>query len=206
MPERRKFSPDEDNFIRSNYRSMLAQDIATHLGRALHQIRKRAVRIGVAKPLKRWNAADDEIILAAWQCRQLRDVARQLQRRCTEVSQRAKRLGIKRWRSHPRPITRGGYLVSRWERSKSGKLRAVPVHRDVMEQHLGRPMRRGESVHHINADKHDNRIENLFLCANRAIHRSAHMSVERLLPVLLERGIIQFNRAQGIYELCATIK
>lgn len=55
-------------------------------------------------------------------------------------------------------INRDGYVVVRYAARKT-----MLEHRYVMEQYLGRSLKSDETVHHLNGDRQDNRIENLEL-------------------------------------------
>ena len=50
----------------------------------------------------------------------------------------------------------------------------IPVHRYVAEKKLGRKLKNGEVVHHINRVKTDNRRKNLSVFKSKRKHDSAH--------------------------------
>ncbi len=60
----------------------------------------------------------------------------------------------------------GGYvkILDRFHPNAS-KGGYVAEHTCVMAEFLGRPLKKGESVHHKNGIRNDNRIENLELCS-----------------------------------------
>jgi hypothetical protein len=80
-----------------------------------------------------------------------------------------------------RRIERNGYVMD-----YVGSGRYQYQHRLVMEAHLGRPLDRREIVHHVNGDKHDNRVENLEIMS-QSEHRALHGGAKGPRPHLWKR-------------------
>lgn len=57
--------------------------------------------------------------------------------------------------------------------------RTVYVHRVVAEQQLGRRLRRGEVVHHIDGNPANNSPDNLEVCSSASVHRRHHRRSHR---------------------------
>jgi len=74
-------------------------------------------------------------------------------------------------------------------------------HELIMEQHLGRELANGESIHHINGIRNDNRIENLCLCKNKSEHKRIEDSCKTLVLSMLQEGRVIFDREAKQYRL-----
>lgn len=96
-------------------------------------------------------------------------------------------------------INRGGYKRITLVSNTGKKLKRVDEHRYIMEQFLNRKLESNECVHHIDFDKLNNNINNLYLCTN-SYHRQLIVNIEKLGFTLLNK-YLWFDRQNKIYVL-----
>lgn len=83
---------------------------------------------------------------------------------------------------------------------KKGGYGFIPEHRYLLGKFIGRVLTPQEKVHHINGIKHDNRIENLFLCRDHREHNMVHGKMEELVFKLIREGRVYFDGKEFVFR------
>ena len=96
--------------------------------------------------------------------------------------------------------TKNGYKTVFCPSHPRSNKNRVLFHFLVVEEYLGRFLKKDEIVHHIDGDKLNNDINNLWI-SNSSKHAKAHKSTEDIVYTLLREGKAKFNRKKGIYEI-----
>lgn len=86
-----------------------------------------------------------------------------------------------------------------------GNLKYAYEHKVIMSKFLKRELMTEEKVHHIDCDKINNDITNLYLCPNKAFHWHVHQSLEDCVIKLLNKHV-WFNENKHIYVLYYSAK
>ena len=101
------------------------------------------------------------------------------------------------WRKHNdplhfdgrvRPTSHGYYRIG-----KNGQTE----HRKIYEDYIGRKLEPYEVIHHIDFDRTNNKIENLYLYNSKSEHTRQHCNYRRLQKELKNDEIIKFK--DGVY-------
>lgn len=71
----------------------------------------------------------------------------------------------------------------------------------IIEKNIGRNLKKGEVIHHIDGNKKNSDIENLFLAKNNSEHTKAHRTLRECSYKLYKKSIIKFDKEKGIYYI-----
>lgn len=77
----------------------------------------------------------------------------------------------------------------------------VIEHRKVMQDFLGRPLLENEIIHHIDGDKLNNDLSNLYICNSMSEHRDMHNSLENVSMTLVKEGVIKFEKGRYFIDV-----
>jgi len=107
-------------------------------------------------------------------CYSISQKGRQISKKTKEKMKKA-RLGKKNpaWTGGKR-ITKNGYIKIYSPKHPMARQKLVPEHRLIVEKFLGRYLKKQETIHHINKNKQDNRLSNLYLFKTRKKHNKYH--------------------------------
>lgn len=109
---------------------------------------------------------------------------------------RVLRAKSKRQRGERASFGNGYYYILLPEHPNAGSGGYVAEHIVEITRYLGRGLKPGEMVHHVNLNKHDNRLENLALTRARQ-HAIWHLQLEEIAVSFMSDGLVSFDPSVG---------
>ena len=199
MPQNKRFTVSEIEFIKDNCSKITVEEIAEKLRRSTKGVRGKIERLGIKlSDLPRnqpyfWSKADIETLETNWTLPDHEIQTLLPNFSIAEILRQRLKLGLRKQTYEP--YMQGDYLQC-FEEGKR-----VWIHRKVASEKIGRELKNIEPVHHVNGDKLDNNPDNLFVCSDKRHHGIVHNSLEQAAFEFVKRGLIEFNHETGTYFL-----
>jgi hypothetical protein len=102
----------------------------------------------------------------------------------------------KRQRGERSAFGNGYFYVIMPDHPNANKSGYVAEHTLVATKTIGRALKKGECVHHVNLQKHDNRPENLVVVSHKK-HSEMHNQLEEIAVSLMAEGRVAFDPQSG---------
>ena len=137
------------------------------------------------------------------------NIARKLGYHTTSVTRVLKRNGLKmldcKGKNHPswkggRGLKCGYWTVYCPDHPRAMNIRRVYEHILVAEKKYGRFIKKGEPIHHVDFDRQNNKLNNLYLCKNHEEHKKLHYSLEEVARELFRRGKLGFKNGKYYWK------
>lgn len=205
MPQNiRKLTKEEEQFIYDNYRTMTVKELAKHFNLSNKCMRGKIERLKInLKELNRtkhyvWTPETEQFLRNNYLTMTYSEIAKKISNGCTSsiVMRKINSLKLPKKKAYlsRRIKYQDGYPFYTIGTQK------IFTHRQNMENYLGRSLRSDEIIHHIDCDKSNDNIENLFLCTSSE-HKKLHVQLENISRELIHLGYIKFDRINKEYIL-----
>jgi len=199
-----KWSAENDEFIKNNYATMTVKELAEYFGVKNKAMRARIERLNIKlRPLNRhlaveWTSDDLNFLHENWLYMQDKDIAEILgtDRGFNKevVFRKRHALGLKNKSKRIREEKTGYKYYIVYDKR-------IYTHREKIENKIGRTLKYHEIVHHIDGDKSNDNIENLYLCKDISEHTCLHDDLEKIAMKLVKNGDVKFDHEKGKYYL-----
>ena len=93
---RKKWTPEQETFLRENINIMNNREIGNHLGKSPSSVatRIKILKLARRETLRRWTKQEDEYLLKYYGFKSLERISRRLQRSIQALESRLNRLGV----------------------------------------------------------------------------------------------------------------
>jgi hypothetical protein len=198
------YSTKDIEYIKNHYKTTPVDTMAKTLGRTSRAIQRKMSDLGLSVPKserrKPYVWTDDDISFLKKSHKKMSDaeIATLLGINRISVLRKRKKLGLPAYKCQE--YKRKGYKQINVDGKK------VWIHRYVVAKSIGRPLRKKERVHHIDLDKTNNDIENLYLCKNEREHTEIHWNLNKVASDLVKKKLIIFDNKKGEYLLSTLLE
>ena len=76
----------------------------------------------------------------------------------------------------------------------------ISIHRKLYEEFLGRKLTAKEVIHHIDGNKTNNKINNLYLCKDKSYHTSLHQQINNYKRKGIKLSCLKFENGKYVYK------
>ena len=196
---------EEIEFIKNNYDKLSVKEISIKLNKTNKAVRGKIERLGIKlKDLNRveifkWTDKQIDFLKQNYKTMIDGDIAKILFNDDSDKAKQRvyrKRHSLKLYKDE-RGLTYNDNKAEYKSRFYHGE--RIFEHIENAEKKLGRKVQKGEIVHHINGDKKDNSLNNLYICKDKKEHKTLHHNLEKLAMELFKRGIIKFDESYVCY-------
>lgn len=193
----KEWKKDEIAFLKK-HRDESNAWIAGRLGRTRRAVVAARVRYGLPRydGHRFWTKEEDAILRTSMNDAKRADLYKKLPYRSLySISARLDKLGMKRKNNRGFTYNTGYKMIY-----KEGM--PMKEHRDIMARIVGRSLKKGEVVHHVDGDRANNDIRNLDLLPSQKAHMLAESSLNGLVKDLMDSGILGYSKQRQEYYVC----